>query len=393
MFGDDLIRDVESHERSVGDSLMGTDRFYNLKRITLFLFNRLLNSSQKRTLSIRPKKIIVIQLNQLGDTLVFSPAIRAIRKSFPDAQFDVLANQITAQIYQYCPYINNIWIFPLKLICVDLMRLMLKIRRQSYDVAVLDVAQIAFHYGLIAFLTGAKDRVGFDWDGRGCFHTVCVPWSDKHIIEMNLDVIKAMKATPDSPATEFWIDEKSTLEAKCILKQHGIALDDSFVCINVSSKSPAKFWPSDRWAKLTDEINSRYNVKIVFTGIPSDFALAKLTMDRMKNCIINLIGKTNIHQFAALLEMSSLLITVDSGPMHIATGLGTNVVALFSCRNYPYEWIPLTKNSIVVRSDVPCTGCRLSICPIPYHPCMNKITVEDVLKAVDKFLSKNEGRC
>ena len=269
----------------------------------------------------------------------------------------------------------------MKLICVELMRFLLKIRRQWYDVAVLDVAQIAFHFGLIASLTGAKDRVGFDWDGRGCFHTVCVPWSDKHFIELNLDVIKALKATPDSTETEFWIDEKSILEAKDILNQHGITPDDSFVCINVSSKSSANFWPSDRWAKLTDAINDRYDVKIVFTGIPSDYALAKPTMDRVKNSVISLIGKTNIHQLAAILGMASLLITVDSGPMHVATGLGTNIVALFSCRNYPYEWIPLTKNSIVVRSEVPCAGCRQIICPIPEHPCMNKISCGGCLES------------
>ena len=276
---------------------------------------------------------------------------------------------------------------------VEFLRLLAELRKQRYDVAVLDAAQLAFHFGLIAYLTGAKDRVGFDWDGRGYFHTVCVPWSDKHFIELNLDVIKALKATPDSTVAEFWIDEKSILDTKNMLKQHGITPDDSFVCINVSSKSPAKFWPYDRWVKLTDTINDRYDVKIVFTGIPSDYALAKPIMDRINNSAISLIGKTNIHQLAVILKMTSLLITVDSGPMHVATGLGTNIVALFSCRDYPYEWIPLTKNSIVVRSEVPCTGCRQIICPIPEHPCMNKITVEDVLKAVDKFLSKNEGHC
>jgi lipopolysaccharide heptosyltransferase II len=358
-----------------------------LKKWLLFVFRQIGKHRNKTTQIKKPQKILVLQLNQLGDTLVFTPAMRALKKSLPNSRIDVLANEMTSQIYKYCPYVDGIWEVGNPLFALKTLAILRKLRRENYDLGILDAAQRAFRFNVISFLTGASERVGFDWDGRGIFNTINVPFEDKHFIDVNLDLMRALGAKADGDNMEIWSRKEDSDYVKRLLRENGILEDDLLICVNVSSKEPAKFWITERWAHLADLLTEKLDARIVFTGVPNDRRLVEPIINRMNYQGIDFVGKTSLHQFAALLRRSNLCITVDSGPMHAAAAVGTPLVALMSGTNYPYKWDPKTNNSIIIRKEVPCSGCRKSICPYPDHPCMSLIFVNDVMNAVEQVIS------
>jgi ADP-heptose:LPS heptosyltransferase len=235
-----------------------------------------------------------------------------------------------------------------------------------YDCVLACVNQVSFRYALIAALTGARRRLGFDVGGAGFLFTrrMSIP-PGMNVLKANMLLAAALDADATNPVEEFWFDDADREAAARLVPEQ------PYVVIHPGSNWQSKTWYADRWAAVADALAP---LVPVFVGTAAEAPL----VDEIGRGI-SLVGKTDLCQLGAVMERAELCITTDSGPRHIAGALGRPLVTVMSSLDEPYRWTFDRPNEIVLRTDPPCAACLLSYCS--HRTCMDRVTVDAVLSA------------
>lgn len=207
---------------------------------------------------------------------------------------------------------------------------------------------------------------------------------DIHAVDRYLDMVKYLGVNFDRVAFPIPLSEHEKKKVDGILNANGIREETPFVVINPSARWKTKLWKTKRFAALCNAIIERFSCKVVMVGTSyneQNKDIASLTNNR----VIDLTGKTTLKELAYLMRLSAAVITVDSGPMHIAAAVNVPVVALFG-PTAPWRTGPYGEIHTVIRKELPCSPCFSRVCQD--MACMEKIEVEDVLKAVEQKLQK-----
>ena len=331
-------------------------------------------------------RILVVELLQLGDLLVITPALRALKNKFKYAKIDVLVNDRTKDLLYGNNNINKILIFK------DFNTLVKDLRKNNYDLGIiLHPGSIKISFALL--LGKVKYRIGCAkvglLSGKGFFLNKKIKpnlrW--QHKIQDNLDVVRSIGADTNNYKLEVFTDKRSKDYTNDLLKNNNITKNDLVIGIHPYSKHYTQRWYEDRFSELADNLIKNYNAKIIFTGAPGEENYTNSIIQKMKHKSINLVGKTNIKQFIALMDNIDLLISVDTSAVHIASALNKPVIALFG-PTIPQFWGPTSDKSIAIWKSSVCTGCRRYYCAIKTHECMKSITVQDIKSSIDKILKK-----
>jgi len=285
-----------------------------------------------------PKRILLIRLEHIGDVLLTTPTFRALRKRFPNAQIDVLVREFTAPVLQKnkniskvivwnAPWLSNIgkkdsWSSARKMI--------LKLRKNNYDLA------IDFHgdpRNILFACKVAKYRVGFGCRGFGFLLNKVVPYGKQHAINRNLSLAKAVGASVSDKRMELNLSASDERFASAALK--GAVKP---VMIAAGSGRRQKNWIDSRWAEVADKLIEK-GATIVLAGSKGETEMVKCIQDQIHHpeSVINLCGKTTITQLAAVIKHCKLVLSPDSGPMHIARALNTPLLGLYFVDS-PREW-------------------------------------------------------
>ncbi len=286
-----------------------------------------------------PKRILLIRLEHVGDVLLTTPAFRALRKRFPKAKIDVLVRDFTAEIVKKNPHGNNVivwnapWLSNLgtKSTRQESKRVLQSLRRNKYDLA------IDFHGDPRNILLGrkvARYTVGFGCRGLGFLLNKTVKYGNQHVIDRNLSLARALGARVTDKTMELPITAADETFAANALKGTIKA-----VCIAPGSGREQKNWIPARWAAVADALIEKNNATVVFTGSKRDATIVHDIVRAMKhaNKTRNVCGKTTLTQLAAVLKRCALVLSPDSGAMHIARAMKTPLIGLFTVEN-PYEW-------------------------------------------------------
>jgi lipopolysaccharide heptosyltransferase II len=271
---------------------------------------------------------------------------------------------------------------------------------RHYDLAVSVFGPWA---AILAVLSGAQRRVGFGRESYPGFMTDSVPgahWqSGDHLHEVDycLKLSQAAGATitSDDRIPQLHINPQACEELDKILLQEGIRLDRPIIACHVSSNNgQSKRWPIPYWAKLINRLISNENMTVILTGASNDLPFIETILRRTAEQPVNMAGKTSLTQLAALLQRANLLITGDSGPMHIAAAVGTPLIAIHGPTD-PAKSGPVSPHATVLRSDIWCSPCytakgKPADCRFFTTQCMKDITVEQVLRIIHQKL-KNSG--
>ena len=143
---------------------------------------------------------------------------------------------------------------------------------------------------------------------------------------------------------------------------------------------------TERFGELCKQLVSQLNATVILTGSSAEYTMVE-AIKRMAQCNVhNWAGAISLHELLALIEYADLVITVNTCTMHFASALHTPQIILFSGQVHPIEWAPLQGPHVLLRTPVGCVGCELPECPLPNHPCMDGITVRDVMNAVAQLL-------
>lgn len=309
-------------------------------------------------------RILIIKPSSLGDVVHALPTVNLIRKKFADAHISWLINAELSPLLKKCPVIND---------CIEFHRrdsgkwlpLLRQLRRQRFDLVV-DL-QGLLRSGLFAFTTGAHRRIGLSdaREGSRFFYTETVQVPRLHAVDRYLLAAKHLGC---EGAIEFplGLDER--------------APSRSLIAVNSSARWNTKIWGDDKFAALIRQLPAD---RIVLTGSASEASrIEKIAQGRR-----NLAGKTDLLELADLYRQCAVLITNDSGPMHLAAAVGTPVVAVFGPTD-PLLTGPYGDRHVVLRAGILCSPCLKDHCAhTPPMECMDKITVEQVLAAVKPFLA------
>ena len=339
--------------------------------------------------------------NWLGDAVMCEPALRGLRQLFPEAEITLLVKPAIAELFIGHPALAHVLIYDDKGRHAGLTgkwTLAGLLRRHRFDLAVL--LQNAFEAALLAFLAGVPRRYGYATDGRSFLLSEPVALPDRrtllHQVAYYWNLLKPLGLSGDPPAPKLIVssDEEAAMSRRLV--QAGIAPSDLVVGINPGSTyGSAKRWLPERFAEAASRISRilekerEQRVAVVILGAKGEEVLGREIAARLTAPTAVLSGATTIRELMAATKRCSLLVTNDTGPMHIATAVQVPVVAIFG----PTDWrttSPYGAQHAIVRQSVDCAPCLLRECPID-HRCMTGVSVEMVQEAAEKQLRGLSG--
>src|SRR5438105_4402474 len=333
----------------------------------------------------RLEKILIRGPNWVGDAVLAIPAMKAVRARFPDAEITLLVRPWVAGLFTSAPFVDKVWSETKPSSLANWIRVTREIRNRRFDLALL--LPNSFESALMMFAGGVPHRVGYATDGRQWMLTnaVAIAPQSRHQVHYYLDLVKALAATADRPSIEIEAtsDERST--ARRLLAAEGIPHDAPFLVLNPGAAyGSAKRWREAPFADAADILASELSLQVAIIGSEAERGIANQICERMISGAAVLSGRTSLEALIGVLAESSLMITNDSGPMHIAAALGVSTVAIFGSTDETVTG-PYGPRTRVVKHAVECSPCLLRECPID-HRCMTRVTVDDVYRAARELL-------
>jgi heptosyltransferase-2 len=338
------------------------------------------------------KRILIRGVNWLGDAVMTMPAIRAVRRAHPDAHIALAVKPLVAELFRSDPNIDEI--IPIH----GLWDTASCIRAKRFDTAIL--LPNSMSAALLSFLARIPERIGYRRDGRGALLTKGVPYSGEdrsmHHIDYYLRMLVEARVIDGPPTdTDPWlyltIAERETARATLS------ALPAPVIGVNPGAAfGSAKQWLPERFAEVITRVVNEANGSVVLFGGPNELDIADAIiaacnpMHLDSGRIMNLAGKTTVRELCALVSACDVLLSNDSGPMHLGIAAKTPLVAIFGSTS-PELTGPRGTGSIVLRPDLSCSPCFKRTCPHGHLRCMHEITPAQAFDAITSLIPRKRA--
>lgn len=327
------------------------------------------------------RRVAVLRLDHLGDLLNAFPALEALRKKNPRAQIDLFVGPWGAELAGFCGAVDNVVIVdapwfqrPLRINWpwLAMAGLAEKIRAGNYDLAIDLRGDLRHHLALWG--SGTPLRLGHAVTAGRFLLTHPGSYDNRlHEIDQNLALLGAKKGAP----LRLRLPKSARDEAKKVMSQ--LKIKKGFVAVQAACGTPAKRWTAGRWPALIKALPRGKAVVLLGSAAEREEmnAIALQCGARKPKIAAGMLGLGGL---AELLKQAKLLISVDSGPAHLAAAVGTPVLGLYSGTNRVSQWGVRGKGTRILRAEVPCSPCELTQCPYD-NECMRRIGVAEVLQA------------
>ncbi|MDD5476714.1 MAG: glycosyltransferase family 9 protein [Candidatus Omnitrophica bacterium] len=354
-------------------------------------------------------KFLIINPFGIGDVLFTTPVIKAIKGRYPDSFIGYWSNLRVKPILSSNLQINKVFALSrgdLKKLYQEsffkglwsALKLIWQIKKENFDIC-LDFS-LDHRYSLFAKIIGIRQRIGFNYKGRGRFLTQRVDlagYQDKHVVEYYLELLKFLNIPAQDKSLFLSVFPESELKAKNILALAGIEENDLVIGIvpgaggSWGKDASYKHWPALKFAQLAERLAVELKAKILILGDESEAKISDVIVHVMRNKPIDLVGKTGLDILPAVIKNCNLLITNDGGPMHMAVALGVRTVSIFGpVSELVYGPFPFSNKHIVLKWDISCRPCynnfRLPGCDKD-RECLRSISVDAVFEASQKLLN------
>jgi len=384
----------------------------------------------------RPRRILVVQLDHLGDAVLSTPLIADLRAAYPEAAIDVLASPSNHEVFEANPHVDRVRVAERTWferrpdrwgLVTAVWSLGGSLRGEGYELGI-DVRGDVLSV-LVLALAGVPRRAGWAMGGGAFLLTDVAEWiPGRHEVRSRLALLDRLGIAPDeearvevlvrdqdriaiarrlsdawprrsvrrievyagvpsrghkgasaSPAIESIIDEADWLHADRFSPLPPL------LAVHLGAGTAAKRWPRRAWKVLVERFLEN-GWRVVVVGGIEDLPLSQALdpHDRLRDWTATM----TVAQTTAFLERADLFIGADSGPAHLAASAGTLSVILFSGTNQPRQWRPWSRHSLVIRHRVPCHPCHQKVCPLADHPCMSGLNPERVYRAAMRWWSR-----
>ena len=340
-----------------------------------------------------PKKILLVNILKIGDTIVSTPTVRAIRKRYNDSDVRILCNANVVELWKDNPDINGIFVY-------KGIRSLDEPRTFKADLTI--VLSMEFKSNMVAFLCKGKYRLGYNHINKGFLLHEKIPapyytgrpvWeyngdvSIRHSVEILLNLAGLLGADISDKKPKIYLNKDIRQKVAQYIPER--RSPETFrICMHPWKDQGNYLWGNDRFSELAARIRERCDIDYFITGGSEDRGTSEQLATLINPKPIVLAGRLSLLETAAFLEDVDLVISVDTGITHMASAIGVPVIALFGPGS-PKVWAPYEGNNIIIQKDSDCYGCRLPYCFRETHICMDAITVEDVFSAAEKFLTQH----
>lgn len=347
------------------------------------------------------RKILVLRYRFIGDTILTVPFLRNLRRSEPDAWIAWVIAPGSAEVVDGTPYVDElIYWDPVTAHADsrgthrtwgDKWGFIRGLRAQHFDKAY--VLKRSLSSAIIAFLSGARERIGFDTEGRGLLLTKRIPYRhDRHEVENFLDLLRVDGVPVTDDYLEAWLSPDEVSFASEFLSRHGIGEGESIIGIHPFAANPPRAWHEDNFIAVANALQAETGARILLFGGERDLELGEYCRERIVPAPIMAVGTNTLRRTMALLARCRLLICNDSGVMHLAAALNVPLVSIFGPQS-PVRFGPWGRNCRVIYKAFPCSPCRQKFfreCAPSERgkpACLEAITVQEVLDAVRSLIT------
>lgn len=349
----------------------------------------LTGSAPPENLDYKAARFLVISTTAIGDTLLGTPAMRALKETYPSSYVAVLAHKGRMDVLESNPHVDEVISFEKG--WFNLWRIGRLLKSKRFDVVLI------FHGNdpwtlPVAWLSGAREIIGYREDTSFDFlltRAVPMPRPATHAIDRRLELSRAVRADTTDRKLVLILCDGDREDGRRAIGALGFEEASLIVGLQPGAARPYKCWPLERFAELGRLLVKELGARVIVTGSPQEAAMA----DRLKNMIgegaTSAAGRTGIRGMAALMERMAVYVTNDTGPMHMAFALGTPTVALF-CPSDAASLGPTAEQERhrILQKPLTCTPCITKRCDEPV--CMEQFTVDEVAKAVKSIVKREE---
>jgi heptosyltransferase-2 len=345
------------------------------------------------------QKILVLRYRFIGDTILTVPFLRNLRRARPDAWITWVVAPGSAEVVKGIPYVDEVLYWDPVTIHADSrgthrtlksrLDFVRELRRRKFDTVY--VLKRSFSSAIMALLSGARRRIGFNTEGRGFLLTKRIPYHlDRHEVLSFLDVLRADGIEPTDDHLEAWIDAAEDQEARSLM-----GAGPGFLAIHPFASSGVKSWPLERFADVAHTANRLYGLVPVVLGGSRDLEAANGVAGLFPAGTLNLTGACGLRVTMAVLARCAAFIGNDSGIMHLASAAGIPLVAVFGPTS-PVRFGPWGVNCRVVYSRFPCSPCRQRLftecepTPSGRPRCIEDIPSSTVIEELKSLLSEQK---
>lgn len=355
----------------------------------------------------RIRRILVVRVDLLGDVVLSTPAVRALRRAYPRAKIDMLVQAPFDGILTGDPDLNRVlvwnphawrkpgaWLEPR--VWRETLTMLRRLRRPRYDLAISVSGDIG---SIVTRLSGARRRVGYAGEAYGDFMTDPVPGARYQTRQHETRYVLALAAAAggivapgdETPRLSVAPDARAKMRATLDEARERMGATGPTIALHAGARNgQAKRWPARHWATLAQRLGDELGACVVLTGAPNEAPLAGDVERMAGRPLLNLCGQTSLPELKALLDECDLVISGDSGPMHIACALGKPVIALHGPTD-PAISGPTTPDAIVLRHDLWCSPCydasATAECRFGNPVCMKSLAPEDVYRVARRRLA------
>lgn len=355
----------------------------NIKNAIISFLIWCTNALPRTKRSDGPRRILIVSTTGLGDTLWATPAIKALRSSFPTAYIGALTSTIGYEVLSGNRHLDDIFVVqepPL----FPLLKLYRTLRKKKFETILI------FHTSqrpVLPFchLLRPTDMIGTTGINKGFDHllTKVLPKNEVHELQRRLDIAAAAGAHTLNPSLELFINEDDEKSINQFLQKHKLLSYLPIICMHPGAKDTFKQWPPESFIEIGNRLSQQLGAQIIITGTAAEEPLVKEIARQIPGAIAA-AGVFTLKTLAALLKRANLMITNDTGPMHIAYAMNTPTIALFSPTDPKLCGPYFAQKALPIAKPRACNPCLRKKCLEPF--CMLQIHPDEVFEAAQTFL-------
>ncbi|OZI20216.1 glycosyl transferase [Bordetella genomosp. 9] len=349
------------------------------------------------------RNLLCVRLDNMGDVLMTTPALRALKAARADRRLTLLASRSGAAVAPHVRDVDDVIVYEaawMKNAASPPERFhatMQQLRERRFDAAVIFTvySQSALPAALLCHAAGIPRVLAYSRENP--YHLIS-DWAreieplpaPRHEVQRQLDLVATIGARASDPHLSFSVEDADQAGLDTVLRAHGISLPPEFVLAHCGATAESRRYPAALFAQAIDMVAGAGEC-VILTGSPDEKTLVDEVMAR--SCdprrLVNLAGTLTLGEFGALIARAGLLISNNSGPVHIAAALGTPIVDLYALTNPQHT--PWEVPHRLLYRDVPCKYCYRSACPLGHHACLSAVAPSQVAQAAFELLESRAG--
>lgn len=340
---------------------------------------------------IKPKNLLIVRTDRIGDVVLSIPMAQAVKKHFPKCRITFLVRNYTKELLEKNSYLDEVIILKENGNKIPILSNAKEIKKKNFDSCI--IVNPTFSSALMLFLAGIKNRIGTGYRAYSFLFNHKIyehrKYAEKHELEFNLSLLKVFgiheKPSPGKINFDLYVEESSINSIKNILFKEGISFDKPIIIFHPGSGGSAVDYPMEKFRDLLKLTLEKINADIIITGSKKEYELCQFVKGESR--AINFAGKLNLKELISLISLSYIFISNSTGPIHIAAALNKYTIGFYpnTLPCSPKRWGPYSSKAKVFTPNGDCEKCKMEQCSS--LECMSTIEVTTVFAEIEKICS------